>query len=198
MSQHYYSENPLSEIREKSFSYTIKGETLKLISVSGVFAFGSRVDRASELLIESFRPSGGTVLDMGCGYGAIGLFIRKLHPGLKVVLSDVNSRAVEYAGRNALDNGLEIEAVQGGLFSALSGRKFDDIVSNPPMAAGKALNTQFITESLSHLNSGGALWLTAFHNKGGRALKGIMEAVFGNVEDIEKSGGIRVYRAVKY
>lgn len=197
MDEHYYTENPSSQINEREFSCTVRNATLLLTSVSGVFAFGEKVDKASRLLIENFQPSGKSVLDMGCGYGPIGLFIKSLYPNLKVTLVDINKRAVKYAKLNAARNRLEISVIQSDLFSEIPHELFDDIVSNPPIAAGKALNKQLIHESLNHLNPGGSLWMVSFHNKGGSTLKGIMKSAFGNVEDVYKSGGIRVYKAVR-
>jgi 16S rRNA (guanine1207-N2)-methyltransferase len=198
MDEHYYTENPTSEIKEKSFTYTIKNSTLRFTAVSGVFAFDQRVDKASELLIKNFSPSGSTVLDLGCGYGPIGLFIKSVYPQLEVNMTDVNNRAVQYSQINAKNNNLKVNILQSDLFSSLSGKTFDDIVSNPPIAIGKKLLTTFINESKSYLTDNGALWLVAFHNKGGSTLKEIMRSTFGNVEDIEKSGGIRVYKAVNH
>ncbi|NLE23846.1 MAG: class I SAM-dependent methyltransferase [Clostridiaceae bacterium] len=195
---HYYSEKPKSEIQEHKFSYEIKGIELEFISVSGVFAFSQKVDKASSLLIESFRPSGAGnfVLDMGCGIGPISLFIKSRYPHLQVTAVDINERAVSYTEKNALLNDLSIEAMKSDLYSQLDGRLFGDILSNPPIAAGKALNTRMIHEAKDHLLKNGALWLVAYHNKGGETLKRIMNEAFGNVEDIEKKGGIRVYRSV--
>lgn len=197
MDEHYYTENPVSEIKEKAFSHSVKGKTLFFTSVSGVFAFGERVDRASELLIENFTPSGNTVLDMGCGYGPIGLFIKALFSDQRVTMADINSRAAEYARSNAVKNNLEAHVVKSSLFTEFQNENFDDIVSNPPIAAGKKLNTQLIYEAHEHLHANGALWLVAFHNKGGSTLKDIMKSRFGNVEDVVKSGGIRVYKSVR-
>ena len=196
MDQHYYTENPVSKIKEKNFSQIINGIQLSFISVSGVFSFDDRIDKASELLIKHFAPTGGSVLDMGCGYGAIGLYIKARYPGQSIWMADINNRAVEYTKANALKNKLEVNVLNSNLFSGLTGVKFDDIVTNPPIAAGKKLNTQLINEAPEYLNPGGALWLVAFHNKGGSTLKDIMKARFGNAEDIEKSGGMRVYRSV--
>jgi 16S rRNA G1207 methylase RsmC len=197
MSEHYYTEQPTSEIREIAFRQAIKGAELSLTSVSGVFSHESKVDRASALLIEAFRPSGKSVLDLGCGYGAVGLFIKALYRTQTVCMSDINERAVDYTRMNASKNRLEIKAVKSDLFSSLEGVAFDDIVTNPPLAAGKKLLTQLINESHDHLNPSGALWLVAYHNKGGSTLKELMKARFGNAEDMEKSGGIRVYKSVR-
>jgi len=196
MSEHYYSEHPTSNIREKSFKAEINGKELSLVSVSGVFSHDTKIDKASELLIKSFQPSGKSVLDLGCGYGSIGLFIKALFPHLTVCLSDINERALEYSILNARANRLDVKVVKSDLFSAFQGMKFDDIVTNPPIAAGKKLITRLIEDSFEHLNPGGALWLVAFHNKGGSTLKNIMKERFGNAEDVEKKGGIRVYKSV--
>lgn len=197
MSEHYYTEQPTSEIKEKTFIQKIKQAELSLTSVSGVFSHENKVDRASELLIECFQPTGASVLDLGCGYGAVGLFIKALYKNQIVCLSDINERAVDYSRLNASRNRLEIKAVKGDLFSAVEGITFDDIVTNPPLAAGKKLLTQLIDESFDHLSPSGALWLVAYHNKGGSTLKEIMKKRFGNAEDMEKGGGIRVYNSVR-
>jgi 16S rRNA (guanine1207-N2)-methyltransferase len=197
MTEHYFTENPASEIKEKKFIQTIKGSILSFISVSGVFAFEDKVDKVSELLIRNFTPSGIAVLDIGCGYGAIGLFIKSQYNTQNVWMTDINSRAIEYANLNALRNKLEVTVLKSDLFSELTAKSFDDILSNPPFAAGKKLNTRLIEESWDHLNPGGSLWLVAHHNKGGSTLKEIMRTRFNNAVDIEKSGGIRVYRSVK-
>lgn len=197
MNEHYYTENPLSAVKEKTFKTSIRNITLELTSVSGVFAFSNNVDRASRLLIESFSPSGNAILDLGCGYGAIGLFAKALYKEQEVFMSDINSRAVEYAMLNAKKNKLDVKIIKSDLFSGLNGMKFDDIVSNPPMAAGKKVISELINQSYDHLNPKGALWLVAFHNKGGLSFRTIMESKFGNVSDMVKSGGIRVYKAIR-
>mgnify|MGYP000135298536 CR=1 FL=1 len=195
--EHYFTEKPTSEIKELAFKYKIRNAELSLTAVSGVFAFESKVDRASELLIEAFRPSGRSVLDLGCGYGAIGLFIKALFRDQTVCLSDINERAVEYAMLNASNNSLSIKAVKSDLFSAFDGILFDDIVTNPPFAAGKKVLSQLIDQAYDHLSRNGALWMVAYHNKGGSSLKKMMQERFSNAEDVVKSGGIRVYKSVR-
>jgi len=197
MGEHYYTENPVSEIKEKFFTETIKGITLSFTSVSGVFAFDRKIDKASELLIKTFTPTGSSILDLGCGYGAIGLFLKAIYPEQNVFMVDINNRAVDYTAANAARNNLAVNILKSDLFSELGDQSFDDIVSNPPIAAGKRLNTELINKAFDHLNPKGALWLVAFHNKGGASLKKIMESRFGKAEDMAKSGGIRVYKSVK-
>jgi 16S rRNA (guanine1207-N2)-methyltransferase len=196
MNDHYYSEKPISEIKEKEFTETFKNKTLKFLSVSGVFAFENHIDKASRLLIENFIPQGRTLLDIGCGYGAIGLFLKALYPQLHVTLTDINERAVDYTRKNADNNNLMVRIVQGDLYEKIGDSRFDNIVTNPPIAAGKKVVTQLIHEAKEYLEYNGAFWLVAFHNKGGSTYKKIMEETFGNVEDVKKQGGIRVYRSI--
>ncbi len=198
MSEHYYTENPSSEIVELPFETTFKGNRLAFVSVSGVFSHEARIDKASQLLLEAFYPSGAadSLLDVGCGFGPIGLCLKAAYPALAVTLTDINRRAVAYAKTNADRNHLHAETLQGDLYAAIGDRRFGDIVTNPPMAAGKALNMRLIAEATAHLAPGGALWLTCFHNKGGETLRKAMAATFGNVADMEKAGGMRVYRSV--
>lgn len=197
MAEHYSTEEPTSKIREIPFETDVFGKKIRFVSVSGVFSFEPRIDKASMLLIKAFSPRrpDGTVLDVGCGFGPIGLCIKATFPGLAVTMSDINSRAVGYAMLNAQRNNLQAEIMQGDLYSGLAQRKFDDIVSNPPLAAGKAVILRLIHEAAEHLEPEGSLWLTAFHNKGGETLKKAMADAFGNVTDVVKSGGIRVYRS---
>jgi 16S rRNA (guanine1207-N2)-methyltransferase len=205
MSEHYYTENPVSELRFKNFTQEIKGVKLVFNAVSGVFSFDDKIDRASELLITAFYPSNEKddgmltprILDVGCGFGPIGLFLKVLYPGNDLTMTDINRRAVDCANKNSEMNHLHATVVQGDLFESVGSMHFSDIVCNPPMAAGKALNLRMIDESYDRLCSGGALWLVCFHNKGGETLKKAMNARFGNSMDIVKSGGVRVYRSVK-
>jgi len=193
MNDFYYSEKPASDIREKEFAVTIESKTLQLTSVSGVFSFENRIDKASMLLIESFKPSGNSLLDIGCGYGAVGLFLKALYPQLVVTMTDINERAVAYTRKNAERNNLWVKILKSDLYNELGDSRFNDIVTNPPVAAGKRTITELIWGAKEHLLPGGAFWLVAFHNKGGSTFKKIMEEAFGNAEDIKKQGGIRVY-----
>lgn len=199
MSDHYYTEKPQSEIRECRFDWRIIGNTLSFVSVSGVFAFDDRVDKASDLLITHFKPSGAhpSVLDVGCGFGPIALFIKARYPHLDVTALDINERAVAYTAKNADLNNLFVRVLKSDLYSEVEEQAYGDIVSNPPLAAGKAINLRLIQEASRHLFPGGALQLVAYHNKGGETLKKMMKETFGNAEDVVKSGGIRVYRSIK-
>jgi len=195
--EHYYTPNPSSEIVEKRFEYKINESLLSFVSVSGVFGFSPYVDKASDILIRNFTPSGATLLDLGCGFGSIGLSLKHKYPELSVTMTDINSRAIEYSLKNASNNRLNTNIILSDLFLSIPDEKFNDILSNPPIAMGKSFLKDLINDSYNHLLPGGSLWLVAFHNKGGASIKNLMIECFGNAIDVKKSGGIRVYKSCR-
>ena len=195
--EHYYVEKPSSPLKVRKVKLVLKnGHKYFFKSPSGVYAFGF-VDRATRVLLDYMKVHGKTLLDLGCGYGVIGIVVKKEYPDVEVFMSDINERAVEFAKVNVKDNNVEIEVRQGDLYEPWKDMRFDQIVSNPPIVAGKRVWMKLVEETLDHLNPEGSLQLVAFHNKGGSYIKKAMRERFGNVEDICKTGGIRVYRSVR-
>ncbi len=120
-----------------NLTLTIKGEELVFETRGGVFS-SREIDPGSKLLAESFvaTPRTNVVLDLGCGYGVIGIAIAKLYPEIHVLLSDDSLRASEMAKRNVELNGLKsTQVVLSDGFSRIE-RKFDAIVSNLPLGYG--------------------------------------------------------------
>ena len=192
--QHYYTDQtePPKSIRSVYLRLR-NGHSYTFRSPEGVFAFG-KADRASLLLIENCILEGQeSILDLGCGYGAVGITLKLEHPDLKLHMSDVNTRALTFSKINARDHNILADIRKGDLFSPWEGTSFDSILSNPPIAAGKAVWQRMITEAPEFLNEGGSLQIVAYHNKGGSRLEAIMRETFGNVITATKSGGVRVY-----
>ncbi len=191
--EHYYVEKPSSPLKVRKVRLVLRnGHEYFFKSPSGVYAFGF-VDRATRVLLEYIKVHGKTLLDLGCGYGVVGIVVKKEYPDVEVFMSDINERAVEFAKVNVKDNNVEIEVRQGDLYNPWKDMRFDQIISNPPIVAGKRVWMKLVEEALNHLNPEGSLQLVAYHNKGGRRIRDYMKEVFGNVEELCKSGGIRVY-----
>jgi 16S rRNA G1207 methylase RsmC len=190
MAEHYFSEKQKSENKRFEVQVRLKNDSFKIMSAPGIFS-KDELDTATKLLIEN-AVIGKKILDLGCGYGVIGLSVLRKNKGVEVYFSDVNERALELTNENLKALNLNGKVVKSNVFDNLN-EGFDTILSNPPMAAGRKVCFQIIEESFKHLEKDGILQIVARHNKGGRTLSDKMEEVFGNVEATAKSGGFRVY-----
>jgi 16S rRNA (guanine1207-N2)-methyltransferase len=139
MTEHYFSQQPQSKSSPKTWEFTLKGKQYTFTSDAGVFS-REGVDPGSQLLIEQFHPPAldGDLLDLGCGYGPIGIALAGFCPDRHVVMADVNERALALAEQNAYKNNMHnVEFVKSDSFQGLQGRVFAGILSNPPIRAGK-------------------------------------------------------------
>jgi len=196
--EHYYVENPKSKYVEHTILAKIGRFDLTFKSASGVFS-SREIDGASKLLIEKAElPHSGKILDLGCGYGMIGIVAAKACKDCFVVLTDINKRAVKLAHRNLKLNKVKnAEVRQGNVYESVKGEKFDTILLNPPITAGRKVVMQMLTEAPEYLNKGGSLQIVARKTKGGEFLFGEMEKIFSETKVLAKSGGFWVVKGVK-
>ncbi|MAG08783.1 hypothetical protein CMO89_04875 [Candidatus Woesearchaeota archaeon] len=196
--QHYFSEKQTSALNLKKINARLRGRLFEFYTGSGVFS-SKRVDKGSELLVNSAIINEGRVLDMGCGIGIVGIVIAKCFPDILVVMTDINKRAVKLAKRNVKLNNIDnAEARQGNLFEKVNeDEKFNAILINPPQKAGKKLCFEMIDKSYDYMLEKGTLQIVGRHQKGGKELSKRMETVFGNVKDVAKKSGYRVYVSEK-
>lgn len=194
--EHYFTRSPKSKERLEMITALINGINYKFATASGVFS-KDRIDKGTLLLVESVRVSkNDEILDLGCGYGVIGVILSKY--ARKVSMTDINERAVGLAGTNARLNKLtNVEVLHGNLYDSVRGSKFDKIICNPPIRAGKAVVNKIIEDALEHLDSGGSLYLVARTSQGAKSIAKKMNEVFGNQEYVKKSGGYRVMVSIK-
>lgn len=195
--EHYYSESPSSEHDIKCISFDFKGYALQFITDAGVFS-KDKVDTGSGVLLKALPDKlSGRVLDMGCGYGAIGISIAKAHPDAEVVMVDINNRAVELAKQNIKLNGINNAIVyQNDGFDKVEGI-FDTIISNPPIRAGKAVIYAMFEQSLCYLKSGGEFYTVIQKKQGAESAMNKLAEIYGNCEKVAKSGGYWVLRSAK-
>lgn len=191
---HYYSAQQEGPLQLKKIEVVLRGKRFSFCTASGVFS-KDKVDYGTAVLAEYMQVSEkDRVLDLGCGIGIIGRVAATLTKE-KVVLVDVNQRAVELAKMNT--KGLEnISVLLSDSYEKLQGEKFHVILLNPPQSAGKKLCMQMISEAKEHLFSGGSIQVIARHNKGGETLSKYMQELYGNVETLCRKGGYRVYKSV--
>ena len=195
MSEQYFSRRPRAAPRPREFRAVLRGRALTFRTDSAVFS-RTQVDRGTELLIDTLdvRP-GESLLDLGCGYGPIGLAVAAAVEGARVVMTDVNRRAVALARGNAERNGLRVDVREGTLYGPVAGLEFDHIASNPPIRAGKAVVHGIVEGAPAHLLAGGSLWLVARTRQGAPSLREKMEAMFGNADIVARGGGFQVLRS---
>lgn len=197
---HYYSAKPTSESDRKKMQTTIGGHDFVLLTDAGVFSKG-KVDTGSEVLIQAAQESDfptGNILDLGCGYGTIGLALAKTFPNREIEMVDVNERALDLSKDNAALNEIKnVKIYQSNIFSSIEGKEFAAIISNPPIRAGKKVVHQILEESYEHLVDGGKLQIVIQKKQGAPSAQKKMEEVFGNVERISLEKGYWVLESEK-
>jgi len=193
--EHYYSEKQSSEFKPAKIKIRLKNDLFEIYSAQGVFS-KSKLDIASKLLIESSQvPENGDILDIGCGYGIIGISLLRNNSHINITFSDVNERALELTKMNLKKLGYKGKVIKSDVFKNIS-EKYDCILSNPPMAAGRKICFKLIEDAKKHLNDRGSIQIVARHQKGGKVLMNKMKDVFGNVDTVAKSSGFRVYKSI--
>ena len=198
MTEHYFTNNPDVPHDETEFTFELRGHHLRFITDAGVFS-RERVDFGSVLLIENMEVApDARVLDVGCGYGPIGLTAAKLAARGKVTMIDVNERAVSLARRNAALNGVtNVEVLVSDVYAAVDGRTFDTILTNPPIRAGKEVVHRIFTDGRDLLKEGGELWVVIQKKQGAPSAQKKLEETYREVEVVDKSKGYYIFRAVK-
>lgn len=196
MADHYFSKKPTSALTTTTVSGLLRGNQLSFVTGSGVFS-KTKIDKGTEVLVKYAEIEGSEkLLDLGCGYGVVGISMKRAYPDLDVTCADVNQRAIMLARRNAGLNKTDIDVLQSDGFEKIKGT-FDAILLNPPQTAGKKICLRLIDESFEHLKKGGNLQIVARHNKGGKSLSEYMEELFGNVRVVKIKSGYRVYFSEK-
>jgi len=152
---HYFIEDPSLLTNERILELEIFNMHFKFLSNNGLFSC-DKVDEASITLLRNIPPISGTLLDLGCGYGTLGIVLAKKY-GVKLTMADINSIALDYAIKNARLNGIDgITPIHSNSFENITGT-FNNIVLNPPIHAGKDVMYNMYEKSAQQLTPGGAL-----------------------------------------
>jgi len=195
---HYFSKRPAVKPRYGLVRVYLRGRFFQFLTASGVFS-QKRIDLGTRLLIESMvLPEKGNVLDLGCGYGAIGIVAATMRPLIYVYMVDVNERAVQLARGNARRNRVSnVKFRNGFLYESVDCVKFEAILSNPPISAGLKVVLPIIRQAPMHLSSEGFLQVVIRSKIGGKRLSSIMKEAFGNVEILARKSGYQVLLSKK-
>ncbi|WP_102272408.1 class I SAM-dependent methyltransferase [Cytobacillus massiliigabonensis] len=199
MSEHYYSKTQKVESDPKSWSFTLNNFSFRFKTDNGVFS-KKEVDFGSRLLIEEFVEPAieGNILDVGCGYGPIGLSVAKQLGDRLVHMIDVNERALSLAGENAALNEIENVCIyESDRLENVKGNRFAAILTNPPIRAGKKVVHDIFEQSFECLLPGGELWVVIQKKQGAPSAIEKMSAIYGEVEIVAKKKGYFIIKAKK-
>lgn len=203
--QHYYSKEPVSQSHIRHIEYDIIYQNQPLHfhfeTDSGVFSI-SRVDHGTDILLHAIaedvqekETQPESVLDIGCGYGPIGITLSRFFPKAHICMVDVNERAMDLARRNAQQAGLQDFMVEAA--DNLPHRLFDMVVTNPPIRAGKAVVYGIFQQAYEHLAPGGAFYAVIRKNQGGPSAVKELARIFGGCEVIERQSGFHILKCIK-
>ncbi|MBQ8653844.1 MAG: methyltransferase [Clostridia bacterium] len=194
MAEQYYTQDPTCESRPVPCEYDYRGQRIRCMTDAGVFSKGE-LDQGTRLLIDALPELKGAVLDLGCGWGAIGVALGKANPEAQITMADVNRRALELARSNAQHNGVKAECVESDGMSALMNRRFRTAVTNPPIRAGKQVIYQMFADIAGTLEDEGELYLVIRKQQGAESCMKYLKTLYGDVEKVDKSAGFWVLKA---
>jgi 16S rRNA (guanine1207-N2)-methyltransferase len=200
LGDHYFTSNPTTKSDPRFFQFTLKGYDFTFITDRGVFS-KNEVDFGTRQLVEAFALPNieGPLLDVGCGYGPIGLSLAKAYGDRQVVMVDVNERALELVDANSKRNKIEnVTVLKTNLFDGLKGQLFAAILSNPPIRAGKKVVHQLLIDAYDHLKENGELWIVIQKKQGAPSAIDKLESIFPSVEVVDRKKGYFIIRAKKY
>ena len=196
---HYFQDDPSLASNLHKIAFDINGIHMSLWTDNGVFS-KSRVDEGSFAFLKVLLPLklSGKILDLGCGYGTIGLTIAVSNPEARVVLADINTRALVLCEKNARELGLSqrVTILQSDIYEKLEG-PYDSIVVNPPIRAGKRVTYAMYEGAKQRLIDGGSLFIVIRKAQGAPSASAYIESLFGNITLLKKEKGYYIYRTIK-
>lgn len=195
---YYFTDNPEAESNPVKWDFTLLNHNLIFNSDNGVFS-KTTVDYGSRVLIDNINydliPE-GAILDLGTGYGPIGLAIAKAYPQRELVMVDVNMRALGLAKQNAVDNQIKnVRIFQSNVYENID-QQFAAIITNPPVRAGKNVVDEMIAKAKDHLVANGTLTVVLQKKQGAPSAKKLMQATFGNCEIIKRDKGYYILQSI--
>jgi len=196
MNDHYYTQQPSCESKPVSASFSYRGHDLTLTTDAGVFSKGE-LDNGTKILLNALPDKlGGRILDLGCGWGPVGICVGLENPDAQIVFSDINERALSLTIENAAKYMVNGTFVQSDGFADIEG-SFDAVITNPPIRTGKQVIYKMFSDAQERLVEGGELYIVIRKQQGAESAKKYLQTLFEDVSVIDKSGGFWIIRCVK-
>lgn len=192
--EHYFTNNDNLKSEIRKIEYSVFDTFFIFYSDLGVFS-KNKIDYGSEVLIKEYLKTAKheiKVLDVGCGYGYMGIVISKLTSS-EVTMIDVNRRALHLAKRNIEENHVNAIALESDAYENITG-KYDVIITNPPIRAGKNKVLEILLDAKEHLKENGELWFVINKNQGAKSIAKELIKYY-KFEIINKSKGFYIFKA---
>lgn len=188
----YFDSNPDSKSCEQLIKCEINGSIYNFYTDNNVFS-KKYLDFGTRTLLESIDTNdiSGDVLDFGCGYGPIGIYIKK-NCNCNVDMIDINERALRLAKKNAELNRVEANIFFSDIYSNVD-KKYDFIITNPPIRVGKKILYKILFKAIDYLKEDGVLYLVINKDQGAKSLKKDLEKCY-NVTTLKKNKGFYVFK----
>jgi len=190
----YFNENQAVLNRERMLELEIFDSRFKFFTNNGLFSC-EKVDAASIILLENIPSLSGTTLDLGCGYGPIGIVLAKIYP-VQITMSDINPIAVDYATKNAILNNVKADIAISNGFESLP-FIYENIVLNPPIHAGKDVMYKLYQDASKHLHPEGSLYIVIQKKHGAESTMKVLSEVFRETRVLYKKKGLYVLQNLK-
>ena len=194
---HYFINDPNLKSNKKQIKYTFLGKEIILNSDNGVFS-KERIDFGTNVLLNSLEDLSNikSVLDVGCGVGIIGISLAKKYDNLAVHMIDVNEKAISLTKENIAINKVEnCQTYLSNVYSDVN-EKFDMIISNPPIRAGKDVVHGIAIGAKEKLNNGGFFYAVVQKKQGADSFKKKLQEIYNNVEIVNKDSGYIIFKSV--
>jgi len=195
--EHYFTNNANLKSDFRNIKYEYAGDVIEFTSDLGVFS-KNKIDFGSRLLVENYLKHGlpqVSLLDVGCGYGFIGLSLAKFK-NTNSTLIDINKRAVHLTEMNIKNNKIvNAQAFESYIYDNVT-EKYDVIITNPPIRAGREVVMGILKGASDHLNDDGSLWFVIRKNQGAETIMKLLADTY-TLEVVEKSKGFYIIIAKK-
>ena len=199
MSDHYFTSKPSVASDRSTWPFVLRGHQFQFTSDSGVFS-KKEVDFGSRLLIETFEEPevDGPILDVGCGYGPIGLSLAREYTKRTIEMIDINERALELSKENAVLNKIDnVLIYKSDRLTNVKTEGFAVILTNPPIRAGKKVVHDILEQSFERLIIGGELWVVIQKKQGAPSAIDKLKSLFNEVTILEKKKGYYIIKSKK-
>jgi len=192
---HYFEYDENLKSKEIEHLVNINNKQFKFITDNGVFS-KKGLDFGTRTLLETIdlNKLKGKILDFGCGYGPIGIYLAQ-KKDIEVHMIDINRRSLELARKNVDLNHVNVKIYESDIYSKIT-EKFDLIISNPPIRVGKKILYEILFEANEHLNDNGELWIVINKDQGAKSLIKDLEKLY-KVEIKNRNKGFYVICSTK-